>query len=149
MDNDQLFDLVGHLLIVQPVQYLQGQRDAVRVNVADLNANTEARDWGVMYRDTLWFDWALVCGLRRQLGEQVLGWMAQGIGEPGRKPNFQLTDAMGSPDAVRAAQQWLNAHPEFDLYPEREVVITNRACGPYRNLSKSDKDALRALGFLV
>lgn len=113
-------DVVGHLLIVRPIEFLpdfptsNGNRDAVRVDVADLNANTDSGDWGITYRDALWFGRVLVSGLRRQMGEMVLGWMAQGIGKPGQNPPFQLTDAMGNTEAVRAAQQWLNAHPEFE-----------------------------------
>lgn len=113
-------DVVGHLLIVRPVEFLpefltsNGARDTVRVDVADLNANTDDGQWGVVFRDALWFGRVLVAGLRRQMGELVLGWMTQGIGKPGQNPPFLLTDAMGNADAVRVAQQWLNQHPEFE-----------------------------------
>lgn len=125
-------DVVGHLLIVKPVEFLpdfetsNGLRDAIRVDVCDLNATNPAGGYGVVYRDALWFGRVLVSGLRRQMGELVCGWMAQGVGKPGQNPPFQLTDAVTSPEAVTIIQAWLNAHPEF----ESPTATTAPIAGP-------------------
>lgn len=112
-------DVVGHLLVVRPVEFLPdfatslGARDAVRIDVCNLNALDDRGQPGVVYRDALWFGRMLVSGLRRQIGETVLGRMAQGVAKPGQNPPFNLVDMMADPGAVNAAQTWLNAHPEF------------------------------------
>jgi hypothetical protein len=112
-------DIVGHLLIVRPVEFLpdfptsNGNRDAVRIDVCDLSANDEKGQWGAVSRDALWFGRVLVSGLRRQIGEIVLGRMSQGVAKPGQSPPFNLVDMMPDAEAVSAAQQWLAQHPDF------------------------------------
>jgi hypothetical protein len=112
-------DVVGHLLLVRPVEFLpdfptsNGNRDAVRIDICDLSANDERGQWGAVYRDALWFGRVLVSGLRRQIGDLVLGRMSQGVAKPGQNPPFNLVDMMPDPQAVSAAQQWLSQHPEF------------------------------------
>jgi hypothetical protein len=113
-------EIIGHLLIVRPLEFVPdvpttlGPKDAVRCDVSDLNANNPDGSFGVVYRDVLWFGRVLIGGLRRQIGDLVLAWMAQGISKPGQNPPFMLTDAMGDTNARTAAQTWLNTHPEFD-----------------------------------
>lgn len=112
-------DVVGHLLLIRPVEFLpefatsNGLRDAVRIDIADLSANDDQGQWGAVYRDALWFGRVLVAGLRRQIGEIVLGRMAQGVAKPGQNPPFNLVDMIPDPQAVAAAQSWLALHPEF------------------------------------
>lgn len=113
-------DIVGHLLIVRPLEFVPdvqttlGPKDAVRCDVSDLNQNNPDGSYGVIFRDVLWFGRQLIPGLRRQIGECALGWMSQGISKPGQNPPYMLTDAMGDLPARTAAQSWLNLHPEFD-----------------------------------
>lgn len=112
-------DLVGHLLIVRPVEFqaefqtANGPSDMIRLDVADLSVNDERGQWGVVYRDAMWFSRGLVPGLRRQIGELVLARMAQGLAKPGQNAAWILNDAVGDAQAVTAGQQWLTMHPEF------------------------------------
>lgn len=113
-------EIIGHLLAIRPTEFLPdfptqfGAHDGVRVDVVDLSAKDDQGEAGVVYKDVLWFNKALVSGLRKQIGDVVLGWMAQGAARPGQSPPFMLQDAMGQPDAVRLAEGWLNKHPEFE-----------------------------------
>jgi hypothetical protein len=112
-------DVIGHLLLVRPIEFLpdfptsNGARDAVRVDICDLSVNDESGQWGAVYRDALWFGRVLVSGLRRQIGELVLARMAQGIAKPGQNPPFNLVDMVSDARAVAAGQSWIAQHPEF------------------------------------
>lgn len=112
-------DVVGHLLLVRPVEFLPdfqtslGVRDAIRIDIADLSANDQSGQWGAVYRDALWFGRVLVAGLRRQIGDLVLARMATGVAKPGQNPPFNLVDMVPDAQAVAAGQQWIAQHPEF------------------------------------
>jgi hypothetical protein len=112
-------DVLGHLLLVRPVEFIPemptqyGPTDTIRVDVADLSANDGRGQWGAVYRDAMWFGRILVGGLRRQIGEIVLGQMSQGVSKPGQSAPNILVDMMPDPQAVATAQAWLAQHPEF------------------------------------
>lgn len=112
-------DVLGHLLLVRPVEFVPdmptqfGNTDTIRVDVADLSANDENGQWGAVYRDAMWFGRVLVGGLRKQIGEIVLGKMSQGVAKPHQSAPNILVDMMPDPNAVATAQAWLAQHPEF------------------------------------
>lgn len=113
-------NLVGHLLIVRPIEFVEeiqtsnGPREAIRADVVDLTANDDQGNWGVVYRGSLLFGRVIVPGLRRQIGELVLGRVGQGLAKSGQKPAWQLVDAVGDAQAVAAGQEWLRRHPQFE-----------------------------------
>jgi hypothetical protein len=112
-------DVLGHLLLVRPVEFITdmptqfGNTDTIRVDVVDLSASDVNGQWGVVYRDAMWFGRALVGGLRKQIGEFVLGKMGQGVAKPHQSAPNILVDMMPDPNAVATAQLWLAQHPEF------------------------------------
>lgn len=116
-------DIVGHLLIVHPLEFVAevatalGPKDAIRCDVVDLHQNNADGSYGVVFRDVLWFGRQLIPGLRRQIGELPFGWMSQGLGKPGQNPPYMLTDAMGDAASRAAAQSWLDRHPDFGSAP--------------------------------
>ncbi|WP_018348204.1 hypothetical protein [Longispora albida] len=115
-------DVLGHLLIVRPSEYVEqittafGDKDAVRVSVVDLDAaDPNTGQPGSQYDDVLWFGGRLVGSLKRQVGETILARMAQGSLKPGAtgKPPYELHDATSDPAAVARAEAWIAAHPRF------------------------------------
>ncbi|GIG63668.1 hypothetical protein Lfu02_80400 [Longispora fulva] len=115
-------DVLGHLLIVRPVEYVEqittafGDKDAVRVSVVDLDAtDPDTGQPGHRFDDVLWFGGRLVGSLKRQLGDTILGRMAQGTLKPGAtgKPPYELSDATSDPSAVARAEAWIAANPRF------------------------------------
>lgn len=105
-------DVLGHLLVVRPLEYVEGivttmgDSDAIRVNVADL-------DTGKTYGDALWFQTVLRNGLRRQIGTTVLGRMGQGVAKKGQSAPWILENATGDAEALKKAKAFKVAHPEF------------------------------------
>lgn len=105
-------DVNGHLLIVRPLEFVEGivttrgPADAIRVDVADLTT-------GKVYGDALWFQTVLRNGLRRQIGTTVLGVMGQGMAKAGQDAPWVLTDATADAEALKKAKAFKVAHPEF------------------------------------
>jgi len=100
----------GHVVLIYvksyeaAVQTTRGERDAVRLNVADL-------DTGEHYIDVLWFPKVIVGTLKRQVGSVVLAQVGQGVPKPGQNAPWVLNDATSAPKAIAAAEAWLAAHP--------------------------------------
>lgn len=114
--GDQLnpADIDGHSLIIIPVEW---QADVpteyskagepspcITVNVADLSAEGGVP---VVYRGVMWWNAMLQSGLKRQIGQTILGRMQQGQKSPGKNAPWQLLDIMGEQDWVSFAEQWL------------------------------------------
>ncbi|MEV6526869.1 hypothetical protein AB0M43_33555 [Longispora sp. NPDC051575] len=115
-------DVLGHLLIVRPVEYVEkittafGEKDAVRLDVIDLDApDPRTGEMGAQHVDVLWFGGRLVGSLKRQVGEIVLARMTQGTLKPGAtgKPPYELASALEDPAALARAEAWIAAHPKF------------------------------------
>lgn len=128
-------DIEGHVLLVVPVEFHEhipnvntkvGEKSpAIRVNVADLSAPGGP----ATYRGALWFNALLHGGLRRQLGETILGQMSKGQANPGKNPPWQLTDMLGNADWVAFAENWLKT-PEgivFETEAQASVVKPGEA----------------------
>ena len=109
-DKLAVADINGHYVIVHVNSYeenivtVNGPGNAVRCNVADLTT-------GEHHIDVLWFPKVLVASLRNQVGQMVLGKIAQGASQPGKSAPWILEDATGNPEVVAAAEKWLAANP--------------------------------------
>lgn len=125
-------DVLGHLLVCIPTEYVEGivtvhsakngPQDAVRVDVAVLTAQNADGSHGVVYRDVLWFNAFLRSALRKQLGDTVLARMGQGTAKPGQDAPYLLQDAMNDAQAVAFAEQWLAQHPEFEAVAAKSMA---------------------------
>lgn len=109
-DKLAVADINGHFVIVRVNSYEEnivtanGPANAVRCNVADLTT-------GEHHLDVLWFPKVLVASLRSQIGQMVLGRIAQGAAQPGKSAPWILEDATGNPEVVAAAQKWIGNNP--------------------------------------
>lgn len=99
-------DLEGHLLIVEPIEYVQsistsfGDKDAIRVNIHDVTEEAS-------HDDVLLFGTALIGSLKSQVGKRVLGVLGKGTAKPGQAAPWVLDDATGDAKAVKAATAYL------------------------------------------
>lgn len=109
----------GHLLIVKPTEYrteiptANGVKDAVAIDVVDLDVIDPATGGPKVARGALWFGGMLVGGLKTQIGQLVLARMGKGTAKPGQSAPWVLNDASSDPAAVAQATAWMSAHPEF------------------------------------
>lgn len=109
-DKLAVADINGHYVIVHVNSYEEnivtanGPANAVRCNVADLTT-------GEHHLDVLWFPKVLVASLRNQIGQMVLGKIAQGAAQPGKSAPWILEDATGNAEVLAAAQKWIAANP--------------------------------------
>jgi hypothetical protein len=136
-DGDRLnpVDINGHVLVVCPIEYLphvqtvhtkkDEQSPAIRVNVAVLTQNAEGGGHPV-YKGVLWFNVKLYNGLKRQIGETILGKMGQGQGNPGQNPPWQLENMLTDPAWAGYAEQWL-ATPAGVEFEADSVTMVNQA----------------------
>ena len=105
-------DVLGHLLIVRPLEHRFGivtsfgEKDAIRCDVADLTTNE-------VHKDVLWFPGGLVGSLKGSIGELILARMGQGVAKPGQSAPWTLIGASADPAAVQQASTWLAANPGF------------------------------------
>jgi hypothetical protein len=99
-------DLEGHLLIVEPIEYVQsistsfGDKDAIRVNIHDVTQEAS-------HDDVLLFGTALIGSLKSQVGKRVLGVLGKGTAKPGQAAPWVLDDATSDAKAVKAATAYL------------------------------------------
>jgi hypothetical protein len=109
-DSMPLEGLNGHTVLVKPIAHEAGivttfgEKDAIRINVVDLNTGEHALG-------ALWFAGAIIGSLKTQVGQYVLARIAQGNAKPGQKPPWLLEAAASDPAAVAAAEAWLAANP--------------------------------------
>jgi hypothetical protein len=100
-------DLEGHLLVVEPLEYVEniptsmGEKDAVRVTVHDISEQ-------MSYEDILWFPRVLVGSLKGRIGQKVLAVLGKGTAKPGQSAPWLLIDATTQGDAVQAATAYMN-----------------------------------------
>lgn len=99
-------DIEGHLLVVEPEEYVPnmvtsfGEKDAIRVTVHDITANTTSES-------VLWFSGVLVGSLKARIGQKVLAVMGKGTAKAGQSAPWVLLDASGNDTAVQAATAYL------------------------------------------
>jgi hypothetical protein len=100
-------DLEGHLLVVEPLEYVEniptamGEKDAVRVTVHDISEQ-------VTHEDLLFFPRVLVGSLKGRIGQKVLAVLGKGTAKPGQSAPWVLIDATTQGDAVQAATAYIN-----------------------------------------
>jgi hypothetical protein len=101
-------DLEGHLLIVEPLEYVasiptsMGDKDAVRVTIHDITD-------GATYEDVLWFPKVLVGSLKGRIGQKVLAVLGKGTAKPGQSAPWILVDATTDNDCIKAATDYLDS----------------------------------------
>lgn len=111
-------EINGHLLIVKAVDYRTGinttfgEKDAVSVNVVDLDENDpDTGQPGRLHKGALWFSGMLVGSLKNQIGAVVLARMGQGTAKPNQDPPWILVAANEDAAAVQRGTTWMNANP--------------------------------------
>jgi hypothetical protein len=101
-------DLEGHLLIVEPLEYVasiptsMGDKDAVRVTIHDITDQAT-------FEDVLWFPKVLVGSLKGRIGQKVLAVLGKGTAKPGQSAPWILVDATTDADCVTAATAYLDS----------------------------------------
>lgn len=114
-------DLEGHLLVVEPQEYVAsmptayGDKDAIRVTIHDITDATT-------YENMLWFPSVLVGSLKSRVGEKVLAVLGKGDAKPGQAPPWILVDAVSDADCVKAATAYLNSIGASQADPEVEQL---------------------------
>jgi hypothetical protein len=99
-------DLLGHLLIISPVEYKTGiqtslgETDAIEVNIVDLDTSEE-------HTSVLFFNVALKSALKPNIGKQVLARIGQGVAKPGKSAPWILVNATDDPTAVAKATSYI------------------------------------------
>ena len=118
-------DIVGHLLLVWPVDYLTSvvtkftkadkPSDAIVVDVVDLDQPDVNGDEGALFQSVWWLQSRLIQALKNKVGspDPMLAWMDQGVASPGMNSPFILTSATGDPTCVKRAEAWAARHPDF------------------------------------
>ncbi len=117
-------DCVGHLLMVWAVDYIEhsptkysqpGKKsDVVVVDVVDLDQADHEGYQGQTYRNVWWRNGRLIGLMKSRIGrpKPVLARMAVGVNTLG-KPPFELEFATHDAEAVKRAEAWFQAHPDF------------------------------------
>lgn len=88
-DSVKPAELVGHLLIITPLEYKPsivtsfGDTDAIAVDLIDLTTNEE-------FKDVLFFNAALKSSLKPNIGKVVLAKMNLGAAKPGKSAPYIL-----------------------------------------------------------
>lgn len=99
-------DLLGHLLLIEPTEYIanmttsMGETDAVACRVVDLDTGTD-------YPSTLFFNVALKNALKNRVGQRILARMAQAQAKPGKSGAYILEDATADAAAVKKGTDYL------------------------------------------
>lgn len=164
-------DIVGHLLLVWPTDYLPSIQtkfsktdkpsDAVVVDVVDLDeADPVTMQPGCLYTGVWWLQSKLIQSLKRRIGspDPILARMDKGSANPGMNAPFILTSATGDPSAVRRAETWLAANPQFQPAeaPERPQLeqpepepepdsAVNRTISQLEKMARGQREAIDRL----
>lgn len=106
-------DVENHTMVVTPTEFIEhiqtvntkpGEKSpAIRVNVVDFSTPDSVP---TKYEGVLWFG-VISTGLRRQIGQTILGRMGKGQATPGKNAPWQLQDIMAETDWVNYANSWL------------------------------------------
>jgi hypothetical protein len=120
-------DLVGHLLMVWPVDYIDdapskfsrpgAQSDVIVVDLVDLDTVDEyTKELGQLSRQAWWRPGRLIGSLKRRLGSKdpVLAWMQMGTASKGMNAPYELVSATSDPASVDRAKLWLEKNPDFE-----------------------------------
>lgn len=126
-------DLEGHLLVVEPEEYIAsmttsfGDKDAVRVTVHDITDQTTTES-------VLWFSGVLVGSLKNRIGQKVLAVMGKGNAKPGQSAPWILVDASGNSTAVDAATAYLTGQVTAQLAEPAPAPAKGKKAAPASDL---------------
>ncbi len=135
-------DLIGHLLLVWPVGYIEhsptqftkpGQpSDVIVVDCVDLDERAFDGSMGVLHTSCWWRQSRLIGSLKRRIGspDPGLGHMTRSTGGQGGQPPFVLASATADPACVARAEAWIAAHPEYAPTPYGDPVQRPREPEP-------------------
>lgn len=111
-------DVLGHLLIIRPEEYLKNVQtkfsktaegsDCIKLDVVDLD-----EQGGTPYYGALWFQGKLIGAMKGAVGQILLGRVKLGLAQPGMNAPFEFESCTADTTAVARAQTWLHQHPEF------------------------------------
>jgi hypothetical protein len=130
-------DALGHTLLVWVIDYIPesptrftkpgDKSDVIVVDVVDLDvADPETGQRGLVGRKCWWRQAQLIRDLKDSIGRPnpKLGRIIKGVATKGLPP-YVLEDARGDANAVKLAQWWLQAHPDFK--PSESSITTQNA----------------------
>jgi len=153
-------DLVGHLLMVWPVDYIDdapskfsrpgAQSDVIVVDLVDLDTVDEyTKQQGQLSRQCWWRPGRLIGSLKRRLGSKdpVLAWMQMGTASKGMNAPYELVSATSDPASVARAQAWLEANPDFEPTGFELPAITRRReqeSNPQPEVESSEQSRVRS-----
>lgn len=109
-ENVKVADLVGQLLIIEPLEYKTGiptslgEAEAIAVNLVNL-------DKGSKHDNVLFFNVALRNSLKSRIGQKVLARIGTGQAKPGKSAPYILVDASTDAAAVAKATAFVNSAP--------------------------------------
>ena len=116
-------EIVGHLLILWPVDYIAHSptkftrpdkpSDAVILDVCDLDLPDEVGVPGKLCRRVWWRQSRLIMMLKEKIGIRMLCLMTQGTASTGFNAPFELISVLSDPDCRARAETWLKANPDF------------------------------------
>lgn len=127
-DYVKIADLNGHLCIFTPIEFIEsvqtvnGDSQAVKANIVDLDTNLE-------HDDVLIFNKALISSLKANIGAQVLARVGQGIAKPGKTAPWILNDATTDSAAVAKATAYIAAKATAGLTTPAPATATATAGG--------------------
>lgn len=129
-------DVVGHLLIVWAIEYLEHKptqfsrpdkpSDVIVVDVVDLDLLDPEKNNlpGLLARHVWWRQAKLIQALRPRVGgKPLLAYMAKGGASTGFNAPFVLNSATGEPAAVQRASEWFRRNADFQ--PSQPFSLTD------------------------
>lgn len=133
-ENVKVADLVGQLLIIEPIEYKTGiptalgEAEAIAVNLVNL-------DKGSTHDNVLFFNVALRNSLKSKVGQKVLARIGTGVAKPGKSAPYILVDATSDAAALAKANAYVGAAPAAPV----------AAAAPAASVSPLDDPAVQAL----
>lgn len=116
-------DIVGHLLILWPIDYVAHSptkftrpdkpSDAVILDVCDLDLADESGYQGKLCRGVWWRQARLISMLKARIGIRMLCLMTQGTASTGFNAPFELVSVLSDPTCRERAEAWIKANPDF------------------------------------
>ncbi len=129
-------DVVGHLLIVWVVDYIEHsptrftqadqKADVILVDAVDLDmVDPDTSTPGLITRKNWWRQARLIQALKEKIGRPnpTLCRIGKGVATRGMPP-YVLEDASANPADVKRAESWVNAHPNFKPSTNQTPVLS-------------------------
>jgi hypothetical protein len=136
-------ELLGHLLIVKPLEYRTGiattfgETDAIDCDVDDIETG--------MSHACLFFQGFLVGSFKGGIGKTFLGIIVKGIAKPSQSPPFQFESKTGDPAAVARAERFQTLRAAGGFSAPQAVTAPPAATPPAVNLDNLSPEQSAAL----